>query len=88
MDDPSLENAQREKELASMGVGLSAEMEGSAIKFLKGVYEEFKIIEWPSPGRVIKVTVLIVVTLAVAIVALYFLDGFFYRMAQIYFDGA
>lgn len=88
MDPESLEKAKRDKVLASMGVGLSAEMEGSVINFLRGVYEEFKIIEWPSAGRVIKVTMFIIVTLAVAIVSLYFIDGFFYRMSQIYFEGA
>lgn len=85
-DNPSEPEAQP-NDVDTMGAGLSKGDEVFIVEFLKGCYEEFKIIDWPSPERVVKITLLILVTLFTAIVSLYFIDGFFYRMSQVYFEG-
>lgn len=77
-----------EKDVSSMGAGLSQSQETDVVAFLKGVAEEFKAIEWPSFGRVIRLSVLILVTVILCTTALYFIDGFFYRISQVLFEGA
>jgi len=71
-----------ELELSSMGVGLSVKDENFIVQFFRGVVEEYKIVEWPSMERVLKITIIIIVSLIVAIVAIYLIDGFFFRIFQ------
>lgn len=73
--------------LSMMGASLSAEDEESIKGFFLGVVAEFKLVEWPSAGRVARLTVLIIATIIIAVVALYFVDGFFYRLAGVLFEG-
>lgn len=74
-------------EISSQGAGISAADENQIASFLKGVGGEFALIEWPSAARVVRLTVIILATLLIAISGLYFVDGFFYRMANILFEG-
>lgn len=78
-----------EKEnVGQMGPGFSPSEEMNLLAFLKGVLEELKYIEWPPFGRVVRLSVLILITVIVAATALYFIDGFFYRMSQLLFEGS
>lgn len=86
-DKSSTWEREKGEEVEMMGPGLSAEQEGGILSFLMGVYEEFKHVEWPTPAVVIRFTLIILASLSFAIVALYLVDGFFYRMAQIVFEG-
>ncbi|CAN8066993.1 unnamed protein product [Agarophyton chilense] len=73
--------------ISTMGVGLSQKDESSLVGFFRGLVDELKLVEWPSASRVIRLTALIVVTIVGAVVALYFIDGFFYRISHAVFDG-
>lgn len=72
--------------ISTSGPALSTEDEDSIKSFLAGVAEEVKIVEWPSFSRVLRLTFIILVTLVSAVVALYFVDGFFYRISHVLFD--
>lgn len=73
-------------EISAMGPGLSTNEENSILSFAKGVLYELKLIEWPSAVRVIRLTAIIIVTLIGAVVALYFVDGFFSRVSHALFE--
>lgn len=77
--------AGKEDEVASMGPGLSASEEASIANFLASVAEEFQVIEWPSAARVVRFTLIVLASLSLAVAALYFVDGFFYRMSVVIF---
>lgn len=72
--------------ILQMGGGMSVSQENAALKFFAGVYDEFQVIEWPSFGRVIRLTIIVILTIVVATVSLYVVDGFFYRLSQAFFQ--
>lgn len=74
-------------QISTMGPSLSTAEEQSLIAFLQSAFDELKQIEWPSAGRVVRLTALIIITVIVAVVALYFVDGFFYRVSHTVFEG-
>ncbi|PXF50022.1 hypothetical protein BWQ96_00182 [Gracilariopsis chorda] len=74
-------------QISAMGPGLSTAEEQSLIRFLQSAFDELKQIEWPSAGRVVRLTAIIIVTVIIAVIALYFVDGFFYRVSHILFEG-
>lgn len=76
---------QKDEEVVLMGSGMSASEESSVLGFLAGVVEEFKLIEWPSFGRIVRLTVICILTIVIATAALYLVDGFFYRVSKYYF---
>lgn len=67
-----------------MGVGIP--LIDKAIRFLVEVVEEFKMIEFPSFSRVIRLSIVVLITIVVATLALYVVDGFFYRAARFLFE--
>lgn len=81
----------KKEELSRMGAGVGPseekELVGRAIDFLAGVKEEFSMVEWPSSRRVIRLAALIILIIVVACGALYLIDGFFYRVSQMLFEG-
>lgn len=87
MENLSEDGSETRTEPSTMGASLSKSEEREIVTFLKGVVEEFKIIEWPSVQRVVRLTFVIVLTLGVAIGALYLVDGFFYRISRVVFEG-
>lgn len=82
------EEREKAETVGQMGAGVSPAEEVKLLTFLREVVEELKYIEWPRFGRVVRLSVLILVTVIVAAFALYFIDGFFYRMSQLLFEGA
>lgn len=84
----SEEKEEEERSISQMGLGLSPSEEFNVLEFLKGVFDELKYIEWPSFGRVLRLSVLILFTVIIAATALYFIDGFFYRMSQLLFESS
>ena len=73
-------------EFGRMGMSISTEEEDSILTFLNEVFAELKQIEWPSAARVAKITVIILVSILVAGVGIYIVDGFFYSVAKILFE--
>jgi len=76
----------QQQDLAQMGVSLSKEEEFKAVEFLKNVYEEFLTLDWPDFGRVVKITIIVILSIIFSAVAIYFVDGFFLSLSQYLFD--
>lgn len=74
-------------EVMQMGVGLSTAQENAIVTFFLEIAEEFKMIEWPSFGRIIRLSIIVLFTIIVATASLYVVDGFFYRVSQALFQG-
>lgn len=77
------ENAQ---ELKMMGPGINSANELRLITFLKNTYKEVYLIDWPSPARVVKLTFLVMLTVAIASAFVYTVDGIFLRLSQMIFE--
>lgn len=81
-----VEEAEKVEEVVMMGTGISAAGEESIVDFLKDVYAEFQIIDWPSVSRVVKITLIVIATMIIASVGIYTVDGFFLSLSQKVFD--
>lgn len=76
----------QQQDLAQMGLSLSKEDEFKMLEFLQGVYDEFLTVEWPGPGRVVKITIIVILSIIVSAFAIYFVDGVFLSLSQYLFD--
>lgn len=54
--------------------------------FILGVYEEFKLIEWPPANKVIKITLVVLGAIIFSFFYVYLLDGLFARLAESFFS--
>lgn len=82
-DGPNQSDGEQQN-VAQMGVGIP--FIDNALAFLAEVAEEFKLIEFPTFGRVVRLTILVLVTVVLATTALYVVDGFFYRASRFLFE--
>lgn len=73
-------------QISTQGAGFTYDEEQSIIGFAKGVVNEWNEVEWPSFQRVARLTVIVTATIVLAVLALYFVDGAFYRLSQILFE--
>lgn len=69
-----------------MGGGIDSATELWLIAFLKSVYNEVFLIDFPSLSRVVKLTFVVMLTIVVASAFLYTVDGIFLRLSQILFE--
>lgn len=76
----------QQQDLAQMGLSLSKEDEFKTVEFLKSVFDEFLTVEWPAPGRVVKITVIVILSIIFSAFAIYIVDGFFLSLSQYLFD--
>jgi preprotein translocase SecE subunit len=85
--DEKVMKALREREaLRNMGIGMSPEQELNIVQFLKDVYVEFGLVEWPSVGRVLRLTAIVLLTIIIASGGIYVVDSFFYWITQRLFE--
>ncbi len=73
-------------DMSRMGLSMSVQEELNLFNFFKSVLAELSVIEWPPASRVVKITVIILVSIVVASAGIYVVDGFFYSMAQLLFE--
>lgn len=90
--DLSLLSAAEEESLSELqraGVSLSREEEFNLIQFFREVYDISKSIDWPEPGRVFKILIIVILSIVVSAGGTYLVDGFFYEISQkIFYDVA
>lgn len=80
------ETKEKEAEISQMGAGMSTDQENAVLSFLNEVYQEFQLVEWPTLGRIVRLTIICLITIVLATAALYIVDGFFYRAAKFLFS--
>lgn len=82
--DPAKQSNEEQQDTLQMGASIS--FIDRALTFLADVAQEFKVIEFPTFGRVVRLTVLVLVTVVLATGTLYVVDGFFYRASRFLFE--